>query len=225
MRRGWAEPDEIDDFKDTEGVDDKESDEPAFLAAACCVPKRVSFNGDRPERYDYKKWKKCNHESGSERRIERRVVVHICGLYHTLSTMRYLGIDYGSSKVGLALSDEQGTMGFPHAIVPNTPRLADDLCARIAKEDVGAVVIGESRTLAGGENPIAKDARALGVLLAERAGVPVFYESEVFTSTEARRAPGKEMKSRAPKQHAAVDASAAALILTSYLSRTDHESR
>jgi putative Holliday junction resolvase len=114
-------------------------------------------------------------------------------------------------------------MGFPHAIITNTPRLADELCALIAKENVGAVVIGESRTLLGGENPIAKDARALGGSLTERAGVPVFFESEVFTSAQARRAPQKEGKSRAPKRHAAVDASAAALILTSYLSRVDHE--
>lgn len=137
--------------------------------------------------------------------------------------MRYLGIDYGSKKVGLALSDEAGAMGFPHAILQSTPRLVDELCALIAKEDVGAVVIGESRNLAGGQNPIAEDARALGNALTERAGVPVFFESEVYTSALARRAPKKEMKSRAPKKHIAVDASAAALILTSYLSRVDHE--
>jgi putative holliday junction resolvase len=133
--------------------------------------------------------------------------------------MRYLGVDYGSRKIGLALSDEGGTMGFPHAIVPNTPRLADELCALIAKEGVGAMVVGESRNLAGGDNPIAGDARAFGEHLAERAGVPVFFESEIFTSAEARRMHHKEGKSRAPKRHAAVDASAAALILTSYLSR------
>jgi putative holliday junction resolvase len=136
--------------------------------------------------------------------------------------MRYLGVDYGSKKIGLALSDEAGTMGFPHSIVPHTPRLVDEMCVLIAKENVGVVVIGESRTLAGGENPIAKEARTFGELLAERTGVPVFFESEVFTSAEARRAPLKEAKSRAPKRKVAVDASAAALILTSYLSRTDH---
>jgi len=136
--------------------------------------------------------------------------------------MRYLGIDYGSKKVGLALSDEAGTMGFPHAIIPNTPRLVDEVCALIAKESVGAVVVGESRNLAGGENPIAEEARAFGNLITERAGVPVFFESEVFTSAEARRMHHKEEKSRAPKRHPAVDASAAALILTSYLSRADH---
>ncbi len=137
--------------------------------------------------------------------------------------MRYLSIDYGSKKVGLALSDEAGTMGFPHSIVANTPKLIDDLCALLAKENVGAVVIGESRTLAGGDNPIMKDARALGALITERTGLPVLYESEVFTSAEARRLPEKQVKSRAAKRRAAVDASAAALILTSFLSRTNHE--
>lgn len=136
--------------------------------------------------------------------------------------MRYLGIDYGSKKVGLALSDESGAMGFPHALVSNTPRLVDELCALLAKENVGAVVIGESRTLAGGENPIAKEARTLGSLITERSGVPVFYESEVYTSAEARRAPAKTEKTRAPKKRGDVDASAAALILTSYLTRTSH---
>jgi putative Holliday junction resolvase len=136
--------------------------------------------------------------------------------------MRYLGIDYGSTRVGLALSDEAGTMGFPHAILKNTPKLADELSELCAKENVGAVVIGESRTLVGGENPIARDARSLGTRITERTGVPVFYESEVFTSTEARRAPGKETKTRAAKRRAPVDDSAAALILTSFLSRTNH---
>lgn len=139
--------------------------------------------------------------------------------------MRYLGVDFGSKKIGLALSDEAGVMGFPHSIIPNTPKLVEELCVLIAKENIGAVVIGESRTLAGGDNPIAKDARALGRSLSERSGIPVFFESEVFTSAEARRMPEKEAKSRAPKRRAAVDASAAALILTSYLSRIAHESR
>ncbi|MCX6787010.1 MAG: Holliday junction resolvase RuvX [Candidatus Kaiserbacteria bacterium] len=136
--------------------------------------------------------------------------------------MRYLGVDYGSKKIGLALSDEAGTMGFPHAVVANTSRIVDEMCALIAKENVGAVVIGESRNLAGGENPIAKDAHTFGDLITARSGIPMFYESEVFTSAEARRAPEKELKSRAPKVRADVDASAAALILTSYLSHTSH---
>lgn len=134
--------------------------------------------------------------------------------------MRYLGVDYGSSKIGLALSDEGGTMGFPHSILTNTPKIIDEVSALIAKENIGAVVIGESRNLSGGENPIAQAAHAFGDLLTEHTGIPVLYESEVFTSTEARRVPiEKQLRpSRAPQRHPLVDASAAALILTSYLS-------
>lgn len=135
--------------------------------------------------------------------------------------MRYLGVDYGSKRIGLALSDEAGTMGFPHAIVANTLRVADEIVALIKKENIGAVVIGDSRDFSGGENPIAKEARAFGNKISEQANISLF-ESEIFTSTEARRAPEKEMKSRAPQRGARVDASAAALILTSYLSRANH---
>ncbi len=137
--------------------------------------------------------------------------------------MRYLGIDYGSKRVGLALSDEGATMGFPHDIIPNTPELLDTLTALIVKENVGAVVVGESKNLHGEDNPIARAAYTLGEELTERTGLPVVFESEVFTSALARRPPHKEQKSRSPKQPALVDAQAAALILTSYLSRSDHE--
>lgn len=136
--------------------------------------------------------------------------------------MRYLGVDYGSKKIGLALSDEAGAMGFPHAVVPQTPRLVNELCSLIQKEGVGTVVIGESRTLSGGENPIAKEARAFAAKLGECARVPIYFESEVFTTAEARRAYERPEKSRAPRKYSAVDASAAALILTSYLSRMNH---
>jgi putative Holliday junction resolvase len=136
--------------------------------------------------------------------------------------MRYLGIDYGSKKVGLALSDEAGTMGFPHSIVLNTPKLADEICALVAKENVSAVVIGESKDFSGKENPIAKEAKAFGDTLALQAGVPVFYEMEILTSAQAKRTQQKEGKSRAPAARGPVDDSAAALILTSYLSHHDH---
>lgn len=215
-------PDEINDFEDAERVDDEKCDEPTLLTAACRVPKRVTLDEDRPKCHYYENRNERGEQGGREWRIKWCVRLHIRRLYHTLRTMRYLGIDYGTKKIGLALSDEAGTMGFPHSIIPNTPRLVDELGALIAKENVGVVVVGESRDLAGGENPIAKDAQTLGTALTEHLGVPVFYESEVFTSAEARRMPEKQEKTRAPKARVNVDASAAALILTSYLSHTKH---
>lgn len=130
--------------------------------------------------------------------------------------MRYLGIDFGSRRVGLALSDEGGAMGFPHGTLPNTGRLIDEVCELITRKEVGAVVIGESKDYSGNENPIAKDAKSFARLLESRTEVPVYFEPEVLTTQEARRGPeGERLTPSSP-----VDASAAALILTSYLSRT-----
>jgi putative Holliday junction resolvase len=136
--------------------------------------------------------------------------------------MRYLGIDYGSKKVGLALAPEGSSMAFPHSIIPNTSKLVEQVCALMAKEGVNAVVIGDSKDFQGRANPIAAAARALGDALAAHAGVPVFYEWEGLTSAEARRPHGKEEKTRAPHAAGDIDDSAAALILTSYLSHTNH---
>lgn len=130
--------------------------------------------------------------------------------------MRYLGIDYGTKKIGLALSDEAGTMGFPHSIVGNDGRTLDAVTALIAKERIEAVVMGESRDFSGAENPVAKEAKRFAAELIEETGVPVYFEPEMLTTQEARR----DYEGVHVAKSGNVDASAAALILTSYLSRT-----
>ena len=132
--------------------------------------------------------------------------------------MRYLGIDYGTRKTGLAVSDEAGTMGFPHAVVP-TAGLEESLTRLIKEKGIGSVVIGESKNLDGTENAVAAEAKKLGAWVEQHLNLPVAWEPEMFTSAEARRAFAPEAKSRAPRKHEDVDASAAALILTSYLTR------
>lgn len=129
--------------------------------------------------------------------------------------MRYLGIDYGTKKVGLAFSDEEGTMGFPFDIVPNDARLSDALSLLIETEHIGGIVIGDSIDFSGNPNPIADPARALGEELTERTGVPVYYEPEMLTTQEARR----DFEGLHSHKRGDVDSSAAALILTSYLGR------
>ena len=132
--------------------------------------------------------------------------------------MRYLGIDYGEKKTGLALSDEAGTMGFPKGVVA-TDALRDALSALVGAERIDAVIIGESRDLSGNENRVMKGARALADWIAREYGLPVYWEPEVYTSIEARRPPEAPQKSRKARPKGAIDASAAALILTSYLTK------
>ncbi len=127
--------------------------------------------------------------------------------------MRYLGIDYGTKKIGLALSDEAGAMGFPHSVMPNDGRTLDALRALIEQENVGAIVIGDSKDYDGNDNAVMEEARAFATQLAE-GGIPVHYEPEMLTTQEARR----DFEGVRTNGHAVVDSSAAALILTSFLS-------
>lgn len=128
--------------------------------------------------------------------------------------MRYIGIDYGSKKVGVALSDEAGRMGFPHSVLTNDAQLAEQLTTLIAHENVQAIVIGESRDFSGEENTIAREARAFAEDLEARTHLPVYWELEMLTTQEARR-DFEGIRSN----YGTVDSSAAALILTSFLSR------
>ncbi len=134
--------------------------------------------------------------------------------------MRYLGVDYGSKKVGLALSDEAGRMGFPHGIVP-TGELKDVFMRLRDEKKIDVVVVGESKDFAGDDNPIAREARVFAGWVREQ-GILVYFEPEMLTSAEARRQYESAEKTRAQKPTTPVDASAAALILTSYLAKHDH---
>ena len=131
--------------------------------------------------------------------------------------MRYLGIDFGTKKVGLALSDESGRMGFPHASIPNDGKLIDYVRELIVHKTVGAVVIGESRDFSGNENSVHQKAKIFAELLERTAEIPVYWEPETMTTQEARRDPEGVYTG----SHAAVDASAAAIILTSYLAHAN----
>lgn len=134
--------------------------------------------------------------------------------------MRYMGIDFGTKRVGIALSDEGGKMGFPHAIIPNDGRLIDEVLALIERKNVEAVVMGESLDFSGAENRVAKHAKEFAAILERRSGLSVHLEPEMFTTQEARR----DFEGvRVPGRETAVDSSAAAIILTSFLSRDHHE--
>lgn len=88
--------------------------------------------------------------------------------------MKYLGIDYGEKRVGIALSDDGGNIAFPKEILENDANLVQavaDLCQR---ERVEAVVLGESRDYHGHENQIMKQVKAFQEKLSEKITLPIF---------------------------------------------------
>jgi putative Holliday junction resolvase len=124
--------------------------------------------------------------------------------------MRLLGIDYGSKKTGLALTDESGSMAFPHSVVPTTPALLKTLETLIMKEKVREIVLGYSLNRDGEPNKVHAAAEELMLDLTLATGLPVHLQPEQYTTQAAIRLQGKT---------AMTDAAAAALILDSYLTK------
>jgi putative Holliday junction resolvase len=126
---------------------------------------------------------------------------------------RILGIDYGSKRVGLALSDENGQFAMPLSVIENDDTLMEKIRKIALDNEIGVMVMGESRNYDGKPNSILLDSITLKENL-EAEGYIVHFEPEFMTSVQAERFQGKTDM---------LDASAAALILQSYLDR-DKES-
>ena len=124
--------------------------------------------------------------------------------------MKYLGIDYGSKRVGIAVSDGNGSMAFAKAVFPQDKMLVGTIAELCRNEEAGEIVIGESRDYKGAENPIMAKISAFKEELAVATGLPIHFELEFMTSAAAEHIQGKT------DMH---DASAAALILQSYLDK------
>ncbi len=124
--------------------------------------------------------------------------------------MRKLGIDYGTKNVGLALTDESGAMAFPHSVLPNNGQLLKLLVLLIKKEKVGEIIIGYSLDRNGKPNAIHSEVEALMLDLTLETGLPIQLQPEQYSTQAAIRLQGK---------NANTDASAAALILDSFITK------
>lgn len=134
--------------------------------------------------------------------------------------MKLLGIDYGTKRVGIALSDDLGRVAFPHGVFQTDDALVSKIKKVCEEEDVETIVIGESHNFKQEENPIMPAVRELKAELERETGLLVHLEPEMLTSRQARRAPSaKQEKTRKPFKKENVDASAAALILQGFIDR------
>ena len=123
--------------------------------------------------------------------------------------MRYLGIDYGARRIGLALSDERGGFAFAHATIPTDATAIDRIEKICRKEQVEALVIGDTHAGNGLANSITQEAKDFAKSLAEYCGLPIHEVREAWSSVEASRF--------APKGKEHDDAAAAAIILQRFL--------
>ncbi len=124
--------------------------------------------------------------------------------------MRLLGIDYGTKRIGIALSDEEGRVAFPHSVLKCATLNVAQIKKICAENDVGKIILGKSVDYQGRPNPIMKRIKPFKKQLEKETGKPVVYEEETFSTREAEEIQGKVGK---------IDASAAAVILQSFLEK------
>jgi len=136
--------------------------------------------------------------------------------------MRFLGIDYGTKRIGVAVSDENIILAFPKGILPNDLNIFKNLGEILKTENVSEIVVGESVDFKGQENVVSKEIEIFISELKNKFNLPVHKQKEFLTSVEARGEGGKEKNNdRKIKREGSkkIDDSAAALILQRYLDR------
>jgi putative Holliday junction resolvase len=99
--------------------------------------------------------------------------------------MKYLGIDYGKKRIGLAISDSQALVAMPLGIFENNEDFIENLKKIIKKENIEEVVLGESINLNGNKNLIQKDISIFADKL-ENFGLKVKFVNEVFSSMASK---------------------------------------
>jgi putative pre-16S rRNA nuclease len=134
--------------------------------------------------------------------------------------VRSLGIDFGTKRIGLALSDPEGRLAVPLRTVARRDNRSAlrDIAAIARREGVERLVVGEPVGLDGARGEAALRARRFGERLAELTGLPFEMVNESLTSVEAAerlRAAGVDPR-RNPER---LDAVAAQILLQEALDR------
>ncbi|MEK7462018.1 MAG: RuvX/YqgF family protein [Patescibacteria group bacterium] len=121
-----------------------------------------------------------------------------------------MGIDYGHKNVGIAFSDESGSMAFPHGVIKNDSKLLETITSLIIERNVQEVVIGHSVGYTGQANKIHTAVEEFIADLTLAEGIPIHLEPEQYSTQQAIRIQGR---------NAQTDAAAAAIILDSFITR------
>ena len=121
---------------------------------------------------------------------------------------KYLGIDWGTKRIGLALADEETSLALPYKTVANL----NEVLFEIINEDINIVVIGSPKKMSG-EEANNKDWEYFVRQLREKSGVEVELLDERLSSLAADALNGEN------KDKAGRDEIAATLILQDYLDK------
>lgn len=136
--------------------------------------------------------------------------------------MKYLGIDYGTKKIGLAISDDGGSIAFPKSIIPNNTNLFQKILEIIKQDSIQHIVVGYSPTQSGDRNIISDDIDVFIESLTRLTNIPVHIQDERFSSstiTTFLRSKPVASPRRAEKSTKPIDDRAAAIMLQRFLDK------
>ncbi len=133
--------------------------------------------------------------------------------------MRYIGIDLGTRRIGLAFGDELGVATpLPALTQADEGERRAGLLKVIRERRADEIVIGHPLNMDDSAGPKAKDAEAFAALLSAELGKPVHLVDERLTSYEAESSIAKS-KRRDVRASGIIDSRAATLILQDYLNQ------
>ena len=132
--------------------------------------------------------------------------------------MRYLAIDYGIKRTGLAICDRNETITSPLAVIEGQKGLLKRIEDIIKTEDIGAIVLGLPLNMDDSEGPQAKLVLKFSEQLKADLGIPVFLQDERLSSFGAEEKIAAAELTRKKKKKR-LDAIAAAEILQAFLER------
>ena len=135
-----------------------------------------------------------------------------------------LAVDYGTRRLGLAVSDPTTGIALPIPAVHRTQLRQDlsSLAEIIAEREIGKIVVGLPIHMNGRPGPEAEAARTFSEQIAAATGLTVDLLDERWTTQEALRSlreTEKESRRRNRRRSGALDSAAATLLLTTYLAR------
>ncbi len=132
--------------------------------------------------------------------------------------MRIIGLDYGTVRIGVAISDPSAIIAHPKGYIDAEPKKQciekiKELCNETEAEQI---VIGLPKHMNGDEGDSAKAARIFGAAIAEATNLPIDFLDERLTTVSANNVL-TESNMKAPAKKEKIDSIAAAIILQNYL--------
>jgi putative Holliday junction resolvase len=133
-----------------------------------------------------------------------------------MTRRRYLGLDIGSRRIGVAVGDELGIVASPVGFVDAGPGAGAEMRRLIDRYGITELVVGIPTSMSGGEGPQAREVRSTAQALARELGLPLTYWDERLTTIIAERSLVEGGRSRQQRRQE-VDAAAAAVMLQGFL--------